>query len=85
MVIQYQIDTLLKSGVIIDDLSHFFIEGLLEIGTGTRIGSGVVITGLLYIAVLSFEWEMPPTPVHLNPDFLIGCPACSSGEGVHNH
>jgi bifunctional N-acetylglucosamine-1-phosphate-uridyltransferase/glucosamine-1-phosphate-acetyltransferase GlmU-like protein len=45
VVIQFQIDALLKAGVIIDDLNHFFMEGLLEIGSGTRIGSGVVITG----------------------------------------
>lgn len=44
-VIDYQIKTLTANGVIIEDLGHFFIEGMVPIGTGTRISSGVVIKG----------------------------------------
>ncbi len=44
-VIDYQIKTLTTNGVIIEDLGHFFIEGMVPIGTGTRISSGVVIKG----------------------------------------
>lgn len=44
-VIDYQIKTLTANGVIIEDLGNFFIEGMVPIGTGTRISSGVVIKG----------------------------------------
>jgi len=44
-VIDYQIKSLTANGVIIEDLGHFFIEGMVPIGTGTRISSGVVIKG----------------------------------------
>ncbi|MGD2091433.1 MAG: DapH/DapD/GlmU-related protein [Candidatus Aminicenantes bacterium] len=44
-VIDYQIKTLTANGVMIEDLGHFFIEGLVPIGVGTRISSGVVIKG----------------------------------------
>jgi bifunctional UDP-N-acetylglucosamine pyrophosphorylase/glucosamine-1-phosphate N-acetyltransferase len=44
-VIDYQIKTLTANGVIIEDLGHFFIEGMVPIGAGTRIASGVVIKG----------------------------------------
>jgi bifunctional UDP-N-acetylglucosamine pyrophosphorylase/glucosamine-1-phosphate N-acetyltransferase len=44
-VIDYQIKTLTANGVIIEDLGHFFIEGMVPIGAGTRISSGVVIKG----------------------------------------
>jgi bifunctional UDP-N-acetylglucosamine pyrophosphorylase/glucosamine-1-phosphate N-acetyltransferase len=44
-VIDYQIKTLTANGVIIEDLGHFFIEGMVPIGPGTRISSGVVIKG----------------------------------------
>jgi len=44
-VIDFQIKTLTTNGVIIEDLGHFFIEGMVPIGAGTRISSGVVIKG----------------------------------------
>lgn len=44
-VIDYQIKTLTANGVIIEDLGHFYIEGMIPIGAGTRISSGVVIKG----------------------------------------
>jgi acyl-[acyl carrier protein]--UDP-N-acetylglucosamine O-acyltransferase len=44
-VIDYQIKTLTANGVIIEDLGHFFIEGMVPIGAGSRIASGVVIKG----------------------------------------
>jgi acetyltransferase-like isoleucine patch superfamily enzyme len=44
-VIDYQIKTLTANGVIIEDLGHFFIEGMVPIGAGTRISPGVVIKG----------------------------------------
>ncbi len=44
-VSDYQIKTLTANGVIIEDLGHFFIEGMVPIGAGTRISSGVVIKG----------------------------------------
>lgn len=44
-VIDFQIKTLTANGVIIEDLGHFFIEGMVPIGAGTRIASGVVIRG----------------------------------------
>jgi len=44
-VIDFQVKTLTANGVIIEDLGHFFIEGMVPIGTGTRISSGVVIKG----------------------------------------
>jgi NDP-sugar pyrophosphorylase family protein len=44
-VVDYQIKTLTANDVIIEDLGHFFIEGMVPIGTGTRISSGVVLKG----------------------------------------
>jgi bifunctional UDP-N-acetylglucosamine pyrophosphorylase/glucosamine-1-phosphate N-acetyltransferase len=44
-VVDYQIKILTANGVIIEDLAHFFIEGMVPIGAGTRISSGVVIKG----------------------------------------
>jgi acyl-[acyl carrier protein]--UDP-N-acetylglucosamine O-acyltransferase len=44
-VIDYQIKSLTAKGVIIEDLGNFFIEGMVPIGAGTRISSGVVIKG----------------------------------------
>jgi bifunctional UDP-N-acetylglucosamine pyrophosphorylase/glucosamine-1-phosphate N-acetyltransferase len=44
-VIAYQAAVLMNKGVIIEDLGHFFIEGMIAIGEDTRISSGVVIKG----------------------------------------
>jgi len=44
-VIAFQAATFMANGVIMEDLGHFFIEGMIPIGPGTRISSGVVIKG----------------------------------------
>ncbi len=44
-VLDFQSGTLSTQGVIIEDLGHFFIEGMIPIGKGTRISPGVVIKG----------------------------------------
>jgi bifunctional UDP-N-acetylglucosamine pyrophosphorylase/glucosamine-1-phosphate N-acetyltransferase len=44
-VIAHQAAVLINNGVIIEDLGHFFIEGMISIGEETRISSGVVIKG----------------------------------------
>ncbi|MCP5046450.1 MAG: hypothetical protein GY940_04710 [bacterium] len=44
-VMMYQVETLAANGVLVEDLGHFFIEGIVPVGSGTRIASGVVITG----------------------------------------
>ncbi len=44
-VIAYQAAVLMDRGVIIEDLGHFFIEGMIPIGEETRVSSGVVIKG----------------------------------------
>lgn len=44
-VVDYQIRILLENGVRLDDYSHFYLEGLVPVGEGTRIGVNVVITG----------------------------------------
>ncbi len=44
-VVALQIRHLQKSGVRVENLGNFFIEGLPAIGRGSRIGSGVVIKG----------------------------------------
>jgi NDP-sugar pyrophosphorylase family protein len=44
-VIDYQLATFMARGVIIEDFSHFFVEGMAPIGKGTQISPGVVIKG----------------------------------------
>ncbi|UCH93669.1 MAG: hypothetical protein JSV88_25835 [Candidatus Aminicenantes bacterium] len=44
-VISCQLAALTANGVIIEDLGHFFIEGMIPIGAETRISTGVVIKG----------------------------------------
>jgi NDP-sugar pyrophosphorylase family protein len=44
-VITYQATELMNKEIIIEDLGHFFIEGMISIGEETRISSGVVIKG----------------------------------------
>ena len=44
-VVSNQISRLTRQNVLIDDYRNFFIEGRVEIGRGSRIGSGVVIKG----------------------------------------
>ena len=43
IVLKYQIDYYIKKGIIFEDFSNFFIEGLTPIGKGTKIGPGVTI------------------------------------------
>lgn len=45
IVIAFQAETFISRGVIIEDLGHFFVEGMIPIEAGTRISSGVVIKG----------------------------------------
>lgn len=45
IIIKYQIDSYIEKGVIFEDFSNFFIEGLILIGRGTKIGPGVTIRG----------------------------------------
>ncbi|MEN8153313.1 MAG: DapH/DapD/GlmU-related protein [Acidobacteriota bacterium] len=45
IVLKYQIDFYTKNGIIFEDFSNFFIEGLPSIGKDTKIGPGVTIRG----------------------------------------
>ena len=45
MIKNFQAEECRSKGVIIEDQGNFFIEGMVPIGTGTRIASGVVIKG----------------------------------------
>ena len=44
-VVDFQAAIFRRSGVMVEDLGHFFVEGTVPIGKGTRISSGVVIKG----------------------------------------
>lgn len=44
-VVDIQLASLLRGGVTVEDFNHFYMEGLIPIGEGTRIGTGVVIKG----------------------------------------
>lgn len=44
-ILHFQAEELLKYGVIIEDFNHFYLEGLIPVGEGTRIATGVVIKG----------------------------------------
>lgn len=44
-IVDLQVSELLENGVIIEDFNHFYLEGLIPVGEGTRISSGVVVTG----------------------------------------
>ena len=44
-VVSFQAASLMANGVILEDLGHFYVEGMIPIGAGTRISSGVVIKG----------------------------------------
>lgn len=44
-IFRFQVMELLKNGIIIEDFNHFYMEGLIPIGAGTRISTGVVIKG----------------------------------------
>jgi tetrahydrodipicolinate N-succinyltransferase len=44
-IVDLQVSELLENGVIIEDFNHFYLEGLVPVGEGTRISSGVVVTG----------------------------------------
>lgn len=44
-VVEFQVSTLADSGVQVEDMKNFYIEGLIPIGRGSRIASGVVVTG----------------------------------------
>ncbi|MGE5340804.1 MAG: DapH/DapD/GlmU-related protein [Candidatus Omnitrophota bacterium] len=45
MVVAHQLHRLIRNGVTVDDFGHFYIEGFVPIGTGSQLGSGVVIKG----------------------------------------
>lgn len=45
IVTSYQVEMLLTMGVIIDNFSGFYMEGIIPIGEGTRISTGVTILG----------------------------------------
>jgi bifunctional UDP-N-acetylglucosamine pyrophosphorylase/glucosamine-1-phosphate N-acetyltransferase len=44
-VLALQLRHLQKSGVIVEDFAHFFMEGLPPVGRGSVFGSGIVIKG----------------------------------------
>jgi UDP-3-O-[3-hydroxymyristoyl] glucosamine N-acyltransferase len=44
-VIDHQIGRLSRHGVRIEDFGHFYMDGLLPVGRGTRVGSGVMLKG----------------------------------------
>lgn len=44
-VVELQVNILTDNGVIIEDMKNFYIEGMIPVGSGSRIASGVVITG----------------------------------------
>jgi len=44
-IINFQVKELVKNRVIVEDYNNFYIEGLVPIGEGTRISTGVVIKG----------------------------------------
>lgn len=44
-ILHFQAEQLLENNVIIEDYHRFYLEGMIPIGAGTRIASGVVIKG----------------------------------------
>lgn len=44
-ILHFQAEEFIKNGVIIEDYRQFYVEGIVPIGEGTRIASGVVIKG----------------------------------------
>jgi bifunctional UDP-N-acetylglucosamine pyrophosphorylase/glucosamine-1-phosphate N-acetyltransferase len=44
-IINFQVMELVKNRVVVEDYNNFYIEGLVPIGEGTRISTGVVIKG----------------------------------------
>lgn len=44
-ILHFQAEQLLENNVIIEDYNRFYLEGMIPIGAGTRIASGVVIKG----------------------------------------
>ena len=44
-IVNYQVSAYIANGVIIEDMGNFFIEGMIPIGSGSTISSGVVIKG----------------------------------------
>ena len=44
-IVNFQIKEFTRKGVLIDDYNSFYIEGMIPIGRGTKISSGVVIKG----------------------------------------
>lgn len=45
MVKLHQVDVLSGDGVVIEDMSNFYMEGIVPVGEGSRIETGVVIKG----------------------------------------
>ena len=44
-IINFQVRELVKNSVIVEDYHNFYIEGMVPIGEGTRISTGIVIKG----------------------------------------
>ena len=44
-IISFQVRNYIDQGVLIDDYSNFYVEGLIPVGKGTRISTGNVIRG----------------------------------------
>jgi len=44
-ILRFQAGEYIKNGVIIEDYRHFYVEGMVPIGAGTRLAPGVVIKG----------------------------------------
>jgi acyl-[acyl carrier protein]--UDP-N-acetylglucosamine O-acyltransferase len=44
-ILHLQVTELLKNDVVIEDFNHFYLEGAIPVGAGTRISTGVVIKG----------------------------------------
>jgi bifunctional UDP-N-acetylglucosamine pyrophosphorylase/glucosamine-1-phosphate N-acetyltransferase len=45
IIVNFQINDFNKQKITVEDYGHFYIEGKVEIGKGSKISSGVVITG----------------------------------------
>ncbi|MCP5105911.1 MAG: hypothetical protein GY950_21165 [bacterium] len=45
LIVDFQAKTLFNGGVFLEDYNNFYIEGMIPIGEGTRIATGVVIKG----------------------------------------
>ena len=44
-ILRFQVRQLIAAGVQVDDFQHFFLAGGVRVGSGSRLATGVVITG----------------------------------------